>query len=171
MSESADVAATPLSFEAVGVDRPDDVNVIVGQSHFIKTVDDLHEALVGVSPYLRFGIGFCEASGARLVRRSGNDDELVRLAAANARAIGAGHSFVVLLREGYPVNVLNQVKGVAEICTVFCASANPVDVLVAATAHGRGIVGVVDGSPPVGVETDADVADRRKLLRDLGYKL
>jgi uncharacterized protein len=165
------MATAPLSVEVVAVDRPGDVNVIIGQSHFIKTVDDLHEALVGVSPYLRFGIGFCEASGACLVRRSGNDDELVRLAAANAQAIGAGHSFVVLLREGYPINVLNQVKGVAEVCTVLCASANPVDVLVAATARGRGIVGVVDGSPPVGVETDADVADRRKLLRDVGYKL
>jgi adenosine/AMP kinase len=147
------------------------VNVIIGQSHFIKTVDDLHETLAGVSAYLRFGIGFCEASGACLVRRSGNDDELVRLAATNAQAIGAGHSFVVLLREGYPVNVLNQLKNVPEVCTVFCASANPVDVLIAATARGRGIVGVIDGSPPVGVETDADVAKRRKLLRDLGYKL
>ena len=171
MKEGTDVAATPLSIEVVAVDRPDDVNVIVGQAHFIKTVDDLHEALAGVSPFLRFGIGFCEASGACLVRRSGNDDELARLAAATAQAIGAGHSFVVLLREGYPVNVLNQIKGVSEVCTVFCASANPVDVLVAVTARGRGIVGVVDGSPPAGVETDADVADRRKLLRDLGYKL
>jgi adenosine/AMP kinase len=167
----ADVAATPVSFEVVAVDRPEGVNVVIGQSHFIKTVDDLHEALVGVSPHLRFGIGFCEASGACLVRRSGNDDELVGFAVANAQAIGAGHAFVVLLREGYPVNVLNQVKSVAEVCTVFCASANPVEVLVAATARGRGIIGVVDGSPPVGVETEADVADRRKLLRDLGYKL
>lgn len=161
----------PMSFEAVMVDRPDGVNVIVGQAHFIKTVDDLHEALVGVSSHLRFGIGFCEASGACLVRRSGNDDDLIRLAAANAQAIGAGHSFVVLLREGFPVNVLNQVKAVAEVCTVFCASANPVEVLIAVTARGRGILGVVDGSPPLGVESDAEVADRRRLLRDLGYKL
>jgi uncharacterized protein len=165
------VVAMPMDFEVVGVDRPDGVNVIIGQAHFIKTVDDLHEALAGVSPYLRFGVGFCEASGACLVRRSGNDDELVRLAAANAQAIGAGHSFVIMLREGFPVNVLNQVKAVAEVCTVFCASANPIDVLIAATPGGRGIVGVVDGSAPVGLETDAQVADRRKLLRDLGYKL
>ena len=165
------MAATAVSFEVVSMDVPDDVNVIIGQSHFIKTVDDLHEALFGVSAQLRFGIAFCEASGACLVRRSGNDDELIRLAVDNAQAISAGHCFVVLLREGYPVNVLNQVKSVPEICTVFCASANQVDVLIATTARGRGIVGVIDGSPPVGVETENDVTARRDLLRDLGYKL
>lgn len=165
------MADAPVSFDVIPVDRPDGVNVIVGQAHFIKTADDLHEALVGVSSHLRFGVGFCEASGACLVRRSGNDDELVRLAAANAQAIGAGHSFVVLLREGYPVNVLNQLKAVAEVCTIFCASANPVDVLIATNPRGRGIIGVIDGSPPVGVETEADVAERRNLLRELGYKL
>lgn len=160
-----------LVYEAVAVEKPDDVNVVIGQAHFIKTVEDLHEALVGVGPHLRFGLAFCEASGAKLVRRSGNDDELVRLATANALAIGAGHSFVVLLREGYPVNVLNPLKAVPEVCSIVCATANPVDVLVAVTARGRGVVGVVDGSPPVGVESDADAADRRALLRDIGYKL
>jgi adenosine/AMP kinase len=160
-----------VSFDVVAVDKPSDVNVIIGQAHFIKTVEDLHEALVGVSSHLRFGLAFCESSGACLVRRSGNDDELVGLAAANALAIGAGHSFVVLLREGFPVNVLNSVKLVPEVCTVICATANPVAVLVAVTDGGRGIAGVVDGSPPVGVETDADVANRHRLLRAIGYKL
>jgi uncharacterized protein len=165
------VAVTAMSIDAVPVDKPADMNVIIGQAHFIKTVDDLHETLAGVSPHLRFGIGFCEASGARLVRRSGNDDELTSLAAANALAIGAGHAFVILLREGYPINVLGPVRSVPEVCAIFCATANEVDVLVAVTERGRGIIGVVDGSPPVGVETDADVADRRALLRAIGYKL
>jgi adenosine/AMP kinase len=160
-----------VSLQTVPIDKPDDVNVIVGQTHFIKMVEDLHEALVGVSPYLRFGIAFCEASGACLVRRTGNDDELVRLAVANASAIAAGHSFVVLLREGFPVNVLNPIKAVPEVCSIFCATANPVEVLVAITERGRGIVGVVDGSPPLGVESDDDVSRRRTLLRDIGYKL
>ncbi len=160
-----------VSLEVVAVETADDVNVIVGQAHFIKTVEDLHEALVGVSPHLRFGLAFCEASGARLIRRSGNDDDLVRQATANAEAIGAGHVFVVLLREGFPVNVLNPVKAVPEVCAIFCATANPVDVIVATTGRGRAIVGVVDGAPPVGVEDDADVAARRGLLRTLGYKL
>ncbi len=160
-----------LSFEVVTVDKPADMNVIVGQAHFIKTVEDLHEALVGVSPHLRFGLAFCEASTARLVRRSGNDDELTALAARNALAIGAGHSFVILLREGFPVNVLNAVKAVPEVCGIFCATANPVDIVVAVTARGRGIAGVIDGEPPAGIEQEADVADRRQLLRTLGYKL
>jgi adenosine/AMP kinase len=156
---------------AVTIDKPDDLNVIVGQAHFIKTVEDLHEALVGTSPYLRFGIAFCEASGLRLVRASGNDDELVKLAVAQAEAIGAGHCFVIFLREGFPVNVLNAVKQVPEVCTVHCATANRVQILVAETDLGRGIVGVVDGQPPLGVETSSDEADRKALLRTFGYKL
>lgn len=162
---------TTVSWDAVPIDKPDDVNVVVGQAHFIKTVDDLHEALAGVSPSLRFGIAFCEASGPRLVRRSGNDPELVDLATRNASAIAAGHTFVILLRDGFPLNVLNPVKAVPEVCTIFCATANPVDILVAVTPRGRGVVGVMDGQPPLGVETDADVADRRDLLRAIGYKL
>ncbi len=156
---------------SVRIEKPDDVNVIVGQSHFIKTVEDLHETLAGASPQLRFGIAFCESSGPRLVRRSGNDEELTALAIRNAQAIGAGHSFVVFLRQGFPVNVLNAVKLVPELCTVFCATANPVEIVVAQTGSGRGILGVVDGSPPVGVETDADVQARKELLRRFGYKL
>ena len=165
------MADLAVRLEAIPVQKPDDVNVIIGQAHFIKTVEDLHEALAGVSSRLRFGLAFCEASAARLVRRSGNDDELTSLAVVNARAIAAGHSFVILLRDGFPVNVLNPVKSVPEVCTVFCATANPVDVLVAVTSRGRGIVGVIDGSPPAGVETDADAAGRHRLLRDIGYKL
>ncbi len=160
-----------LSWDVVGVDKPDDVNVVIGQAHFIKTIDDLHEALVGVSPSLRFGVAFCEASGPRLIRRSGNDAELVQVATRNASAIAAGHTFVIVLRDGFPVNVLNPVKSVPEVCTIFCATANPVEVIVAVTSRGRGIVGVIDGEPPVGVETDADVDDRRALLRAIGYKL
>ena len=162
---------TTLSWDVVPIEKPDDVNVVIGQAHFIKTVDDLHEALVGVSPSLRFGVAFCEASGARLIRRSGNDAELVDLATRNASAIGAGHTFVIFLRDGFPLNVLNPVKAVPEVCTIFCATANRIDILVAVTACGRGIIGVVDGEPPIGVETDADVSDRRALLRAIGYKL
>ena len=160
-----------VTLEVVTVEKPADMNVIIGQAHFIKTVEDLHEALAGVSPRLRFGLAFCEASSARLVRRSGNDDELTALAAANALAISAGHAFVILLEEGFPVNVLNPVKAVPEVCGIFCATANPVDVLVAVTQRGGGIVGVLDGSPPVSIEGDADVADRHRLLRAIGYKL
>lgn len=155
----------------VSVDKPDDLNVVIGQAHFIKTADDLHEAIVGVSPSLRFGLAFCEASGPRLVRRSGNDPELVELAVRNALAIGAGHVFVIFLRDGFPVNVLNPIKGVPEVCSIYCATANPVDVLVAVTPLGRGIVGVVDGQSPLGVESDDDVVARRDLLRAIGYKL
>ena len=147
------------------------MNVIIGQAHFIKTVDDIHEALAGVSAALRFGIAFCEASGPCLVRRSGNDEALVELATTNALAIAAGHSFVVFLREGYPVNVLNQLQQVPEVCGILCATANPVEIVVAESDLGRGIVGVIDGRPPAGVESEADVAERRQLLRTIGYKL
>jgi adenosine/AMP kinase len=155
----------------VPVTMPDGVNLIFGQAHFIKTVEDLYEALVGSSPHLRFGLAFCEASGPRLVRRAGNDPELVDLAVHHALAIGAGHSFVVLLRDGFPVNVLNQVQTVPEVCGVYCATANPVQVLVAETDQGRGVLGVVDGGAPSGVESDDDERERRQLLRDIGYKL
>jgi adenosine/AMP kinase len=160
-----------MEITAVRIDKPDDVNVVVGQAHFIKTVEDLHETLAQSSGRLRFGIAFCEASGPRLVRRSGNDPDLVELATRSASAIGAGHAFVVALREGFPVSVLNALKTVPEVCTIFCATANPVEILVAVTPAGRGIVGVVDGGAPLGVETEADVAERKQLLRRFGYKL
>ena len=150
---------------------PDDANVIVGQSHFIKTIVDLHETLATSSPTLRFGVAFCEASGPRLVRRSGNDDELTAAAVTAATDIAAGHSFVVFLRNGFPVNVLNAVKTVPEVCRIFCATANPLEVLVAETDRGRGIVGVIDGETPLGVETDDDVAARLDLLRSIGYRV
>jgi len=157
--------------EVVPIDVPEGTNLVLGQAHFIKTVEDLHEALVGSSPHLRFGLAFCEASGPRLVRRSGNDADLVDQAVQHALAVGAGHSFVVLLRDGFPVNVLNQVKAVPEVCHVYCATANPVHVLVAVTPLGRGIIGVVDGEPPLGVEDADDERARKTLLRDIGYKL
>ena len=160
-----------IEFAFVSVDTPADADVIIGQAHFVKTVEDLHEALAGAHPDLRFGVAFCEASGDCLVRRSGNAQDLVEVAEDNALRLGAGHSFLVLLRGGFAVNVLDRIKAVPEVCTVFCATANPVDVLVAVTGRGRGIVGVIDGSAPVGVETDADVAERHRLLRELGYKL
>jgi adenosine/AMP kinase len=156
---------------SVAIEKPDEMNVIVGQAHFIKTVEDIHETMVGASAHLRFGIAFCEASGPRLIRRSGNDDELIELATRNAQAIGAGHAFVILLRDGYPVNVLNQLKQVPEVCTIFCASANPVEIVVTEGRLGRGILGVIDGSGPAGVESDGDVVDRKQLLRAIGYKL
>ncbi|KAK42414.1 membrane protein [Caballeronia jiangsuensis] len=156
---------------AIAIDKPEDTNFILGQSHFIKTVEDLHEALVGAVPGIRFGLAFCEASGKRLVRTSGSDDSLVEMAARNAQNIGAGHSFIIVLGDGFfPVNVLNTVKTVPEVCRIFCATANPTQVLVAQTDQGRGIVGVVDGLPPLGVETEEDVKWRHDLLRKIGYK-
>ncbi len=154
----------------VPIEKPEELNVILGQSHFIKTIEDVYEALVGSSPHLRFGVAFCEASGPCLVRRAGNDRELVELAVRNALAIGAGHSFVVFLREGFPVNVLNQLKQVPEVCRIFCATANPVEVIVAQTEQGRAILGVVDGFSPKGVEADPDIAKRKEFLRMIGYK-
>jgi adenosine/AMP kinase len=160
-----------MELSTVRIEKPEDLNLILGQAHFIKTVEDLHEALVGASPHLRFGIAFCESSGPRLVRWSGNDDELVQLAIRNAQAIGAGHSFLVFLREGFPINVLNAVKMVPEVCRIFCATANPVEVVVTETEQGRAILGVVDGGSPLGVETEEDQAERKALLRRFGYKL
>ena len=165
------MTAERVTFELVTVDKTSEAAVILGQAHFIKTVEDLHEALAGAHSDLRFGLAFCEASGDCLVRGSGNAPELVLEATDNALRIGAGHSFLVLLRGGFAINVLDRIKAVPEVCTVFCATANPVDVLVAVTGRGRGIVGVIDGSAPLGVETDADVAARHQLLRELGYKL
>ncbi len=154
------------------IDKPDAVNLILGQSHFIKTVEDLHEALVNSVPGIRFGLAFCEASGACLVRSSGTDSALQALAAQNALRIGAGHSFLILLGEGhYPVNVLNAIKQVPEVCRIYCASANSVEVILAGTEQGRGILGVVDGVSPRGVEQAEDVAWRHGFLRTIGYKL
>ena len=160
-----------MDVTTIRFEKPEDLNFILGQSHFIKTVEDLHEALVTASPTLKFGIAFCESSGPCLVRRSGNDEELIDLAVRNAEAIGAGHSFVITMREGFPINVLNAVKMVPEVCQIFCATANPVDVVVGRSEQGRAILGVVDGSSPLGVETEEDVEERKALLRRFGYKL
>jgi hypothetical protein len=161
-----------MQLEVVAITKPENVNLILGQSHFIKTVEDIHEALVGTVPGIRFGLAFCEASGACLVRSSGTDAALVTLAEENALAIAAGHSFIVFLGEGaYPVNVLNAVKSVPEVCRIYCATANPVQVILAQTEQGRGIMGVVDGASPRGIESSDDVAWRKGLLRDIGYKL
>ena len=161
-----------MELTTVRIGKPETINFILGQTHFIKTVEDVHEALVGAVPGIRFGVAFCEASGKCLVRCSGTDAAMVELARKNALAIGAGHSFILFLGEGfYPINVLNVVKGVPEVCRVFCATANPVEVIVAGTEQGRGILGVVDGFSPKGVEDDEDIAWRKGFLRQIGYKL
>ena len=160
-----------MELKLVAIDKPDDVNLILGQSHFIKTVEDLHEAMVNSVPGVKFGLAFCESSGPCLVRYSGTDASLVERAQRNAMNLGAGHVFVILLRDTFPVNVLNAIKRVPEVCTVFCASANPVQVVVAESEHGRGVLGVIDGSRPKGVESERDREERHGFLRKIGYKL
>ena len=155
----------------VNINKPAEVNFIFGQSHFIKSVEDLHEALVGAVPGIEFGLAFCEASGPALVRLSGTSEEMIELAKNNALAIGAGHSFMIFLANAFPINVLNAVKNVPEVCRIFCATANPVEVILAETEGGRAVLGVVDGIGPEGVEDDAAVAERKELLRKFGYKL
>ena len=156
--------------ESVQVEKPKDANIIIGQAHFIKTAEDLYEALIGSAPGIRFGGAFCEASMDRLIRKEGNDEELVTAAVESARRIGAGHTFVVVLADAYPINVLRAIKDVPEVCTVFCATANDIEVLVAETDRGRGVVGVVDGQTPLGVEKDEDIRKRKEFLRRIGYK-
>jgi adenosine/AMP kinase len=159
-----------MELKSVRVSFPEGANVIIGQTHFIKSAEDLYEAIVGTVPGVKFGIAFCEASGPCLVRVEGNDDKLRELAAENALKIGAGHTFIVILENAYPINVLNRIKEIQEVCTIFCATANPVDVIVAENERGRGIVGVIDGEKPRGVETANDAEDRRTFLRKIGYK-
>ena len=160
-----------MELKVVDIQKPAEVNLILGQSHFIKTVEDIHEALVGAVPGIKFGVAFCESSGPALVRSSGTDDELVEQAQANALALSAGHVFVILLRNAYPVNVLRAVRDVPEVCSIYCASANPVQVILAETEQGRGVLGVIDGVLTKGVESEQDVAARKALLRQIGYKL
>lgn len=155
----------------VQVERPADANVIVGQAHFIKTAEDLYEAMVNSVPQVKFGVAFCEASGDRLVRVEGNDAELMECARRNALKVGAGHTFFVVMRGAYPVNVLQRIKQVPEVCCVLCATANDLEIVVAESDLGRGIVGVIDGRTPLGVEKDEDVEERRRFLRKIGYKL
>jgi adenosine/AMP kinase len=160
-----------MELKTVRVEKPADVNFILGQSHFIKTVEDLHETAVSSAPGIKFGLAFCEASGACLVRWSGNDDEMIGLARSNAEAIGAGHSFILFMRDAYPINLLNAVKELPEVCRIFCATANNVEVVVAETDQGRGILGVIDGERPKGIEGPPDRAWRHDFLRKIGYKL
>jgi uncharacterized protein len=165
------ILEVPMNLKTVKIEKPEAVNFILGQSHFIKTIEDVHEALVNAVPGIKFGVAFCEASGKCLIRWSGTDEAMTDLARKNALAIGAGHSFIVFLADGYyPVNVLNTIKQVTEVCQIFCATANPTEVLVAETELGRGILGVVDGSSPQGIEEQEDIAWRKGFLRKIGYK-
>jgi hypothetical protein len=159
-----------MELQTVRIEKADDVNLILGQAHFIKTVEDLHEALVNAVPGIRFGLAFNESSGPALVRTSGTEPALTAQAASNAQSLGAGHVFVILLGNAYPINVLNAVKAVPEVCRIFCATANPVQVVVAETDQGRGVLGVIDGVRTQGIETEADIAERQALLRKFGYK-
>ncbi len=159
-----------MEIKTVKIEKPEDMNFILGQSHFIKTVEDIHEAIVGTAPQMKFGIAFSESSGPALVRYSGNDAGLVELAKKNAQAIAAGHSFLIFIENGFPINILNAVKNVPEVCRIFCATANPVEVILAETASGRAILGVVDGVMPRGAETDEDIRKRKEFLRKIGYK-
>lgn len=160
-----------MELKIVKIDKPADLNLILGQAHFIKTVEDLYEALVQAVPEIKFGIGFCESSGPALVRWAGNDLNLIRLAQGNAFALSCGHSFIIFMEKAYPINILNAVKNVPEVCRIFCATANPVEVIVAETEQGRGILGVIDGAKTTGIETEADIKERKELLRKIGYKL
>ncbi len=161
-----------MELKLIAIDKPEEMNFILGQAHFIKTVEDLHEALVQAVPGIKFGLAFCEASGPSLVRASGTDTSLVELAKQNAMTLGAGHSFIIFLGAGFfPINVLNIVKMTPEVCRIFCATGNPVQVIVAESEQGRGILGVIDGERPKGIETEDDVAKRKGFLRMIGYKL
>ncbi len=159
-----------MELSTVRLEIPEGGNVILGQTHFIKSVEDLYEALVNTVPQMKFGIAFNEASGPCLTRVDGNDEALKSMAASNATAIAAGHIFVIAMQNGYPINVLSRIKEVPEVCGIFCATANPVEVVVAATGQGRGVLGVIDGAPPKGVETEEDARVRREFLRKIGYK-
>jgi adenosine/AMP kinase len=159
-----------MEMKIIPLEMPQGSNIIIGQTHFIKTAEDLYEVLITACPHAKFGLAFCEASGPCLIRVEGNDDELKKCAAENAMTVGAGHTFVIVLKDAFPINVLNAVKSCPEVCQICCATANPVQVVVAETDQGRGIMGVIDGFSPKGVETEADVQVRRQFLRKIGYK-
>jgi len=160
-----------MNLSTIKIDKPITINFILGQTHFIKTVEDMHETLVSAVPGIKFGLAFCEASGKCLLRWSGTDPDMIELAQKNAMAISAGHSFILFLGDGfYPINVLNAIKMIPEVCHIFCATANPTEVIVAETEQGRGILGVVDGQKPLGIEAEEDIAWRKDFLRQIGYK-
>ena len=160
-----------MELKLIAIDKPADMNFILGQSHFIKTVEDIHEAVVSTNPNMKFGVAFCEASGPCLVRFSGNDEKLLEIAKKNAFNLSCGHCFILFMEHGFPVNILNALKNVPEVCRIFCATANPVQAVVAETEQGRGILGVIDGEKSKGIETDADIKHRKEFLRKIGYKL
>ena len=160
-----------LEFETVPIEKDDEINFILGQSHFIKTVEDIYEAMVNTVPNAKFGLAFCEASVRRLIRLAGTDDKLTNLAKQNALAIGAGHSFIIMMKECFPINVLNAIKSVPEVCSIYCATANPTTVIVAEMGECRGIIGVMDGKVPVGVEDEEYESERKKIVRKFGYKM
>jgi adenosine/AMP kinase len=160
-----------LDFKLIDIEKPEEINFILGQSHFIKTVEDIHEALVSAVPGIKFGLAFCEASGPKLIRWSGTDKKMTSLAKKNAKKIGSGHSFIIFLGEGFfPLNILKTLQSVVEIVSIFCATANPTQVIVGETQKGRGILGVIDGGSPEGIENEKDVVKRKKFLRNIGYK-
>ena len=159
-----------MNLETIRLSIPEDCNIILGQSHFIKTVEDLYELIVTRCPHCKFGIAFCEASGPCLVRGEGNDEDLRKTAAENAVRLGTGHAFIILLKDAFPINILNAVKSCPEVCRIFCATANPVEVIVVGTEQGRGVLGVIDGFSPKGVETEEDIKTRNEFLRKIGYK-
>ena len=159
-----------MELKVVKMEIPEGANIVIGQTHFIKSVEDLYEVMVGHVPNAKFGIAFCEASGACLVRTEGNDKELIDIAVKNASSLASGHTFVILMKNAFPINVLNAIKNCQEVCSIFCATANPVEVVIAETGLGRGVMGVIDGSVPKGTEKEKDIRDRKALLRKFGYK-
>ena len=159
-----------MDIKIVKIEKPDDMNFILGQSHFIKTVEDLHEIIVQTAPFMKFGLAFCEASGPCLVRYSGNDDSLIDLAKENAYNLSAGHSFIIFMENGFPINILNSIKNASVVCGIFCATANPTQVIIAESDGGRGIMGVIDGEKSKGIESDDDIQTRKAFLRKIGYK-
>ncbi|MFQ5964112.1 MAG: adenosine-specific kinase [Candidatus Scalinduaceae bacterium] len=159
-----------MELETVKVEMPEGTNVIIGQTHFIKSIEDLYELMVGSVPNVRFGIAFCEASAECLVRTEGNDKELTEVAARNASSIASGHTFIILMKDAFPINVLNAIKNCQEVCSIFCATANPVEIVIAETELGRGVMGVIDGFVPKGIEDGNDISERKALLRKFGYK-
>ena len=160
-----------METRTVKIEKPAECNIIIGQSHFIKTVEDIHEVMVTAVPGIKFGMAFCESSGACLVRSTGTDDGLKKLAEKNALAVGAGHSFMIIMKDSYPINVLNAIKNIPEVCGIYCATANPVELVIAESESGRGILGVIDGAKPKGIEDEAGVKWRKDLLRKIGYKI
>jgi adenosine/AMP kinase len=160
-----------MELKTVKIEKPETTNFILGQSHFIKTVEDIHEAIVQTNSQMKFGLGFCESSGPALVRWTGNDPRLIELAKKNSMALSCGHCFILFIESGFPVNILNTIKAIPEVCSIYCATANPVEVIVAETESGRGIMGVIDGDKTKGVETEEDIKTRKEFLRKIGYKL